>query len=478
MENVPKIVQARLQRTTREAVEAHPDADLLTAFAEQSLGESERQQVMGHVARCGECREVVALALPASESVFVPSGVRASRGDWLSWPVLRWGVVAAGIVLVASVGILQHKQRTQQNAALVSSPVRQQEKVSTALPSSRSSAQMQARAIIPQAREKTPQAPTRRDFSSQSAVAADQSSQSLNAIFPSPQPMNRAGVPGAGIGSGSGGGIAGGVFRPNSGSGAMLAGREHSAPAENGALALPPESKESLSVSSPSPAAQASAAAPTHQVTVSGASQVVEVQAESAQISTQDQAGGQRAQNQTIVPPQTQPLNNLDVVRAKDSVPLQTESSVVFAPTVSTPQTSLQKALRSSPRWGISSSGGLQRSYDAGTTWEDVNVSPAESRDEYQAKKIWKKERAKPVVVFRAVAAFGPEVWAGGSGAMLYHSLDSGNHWARIVPSEANASLTGDIVGVEFSDAQHGRIGSSAGEVWTTGDDGQTWHKQ
>jgi len=477
MENVPKIVQVRLQRRTREAVEAHPDADLLTAFAEQSLGESERAQVMEHVARCGECREVVALALPASESVLAPSSVRANRGAWLSWPVLRWGVVAAGIVLVASVGILQYKQRRQQNAALFSSPVRQQEKVSAALPSSRPSAQMQARAIIPQAREKTRQAPARRDFSSQSAVAAD-SSQSPNAIFPSPQPMNRAGVPGAGIGSGSGGGIAGGVFRPNSGSGAMLAGREHSAPAENGALALAPESKEALSASSQSPAAQASAAAPTHQVTVSGASQVIEVQAESAQITTQDQAGVQRAQNQTIVPPQTQPLNNLDVVRAKDSVPLQTESSVVFAPTVSTPQTSLQKALRSLPRWGISSSGGLQRSYDAGTTWEDVNVSAAESRDEYQAKKILKKERAKPVVVFRAVAAFGPEVWAGGSGAMLYHSLDSGNHWARIVPSEANASLTGDVVGVEFSDAQHGRIGTSAGEVWTTGDDGQTWHKQ
>lgn len=478
MENVPKIVQTRLQGRTREAGEAHPDADLLTAFSEQSLGESERGQVMEHVARCGECREVVALALPASESVFVPRPVRANRGAWLSWPVLRWGVVAAGIALVASVGILQYKQRTQQNAALVSSPVRQQEKVSAALPSSRSSAQVQARTIIPQAREITKQVPTLRDFSSQSPVAADQPSRSLNAIFPSPHPMNRAGVPAVGIGSGSGGGIGSGVFRPSGGSGARLAARDHPAPAENGALALAPESKEALAASAQSPAARASAAAPTQQVAVSGASQVVEVQSESAQIAMQDQGEAQRAQNQGDVPSQKQPLNNLDVVRAKDSVPPQAGASVVFAPTVSTPEISLQKALRSSPRWGISSSGGLQRSYDAGTTWQDVNVSAAESRDEYQAKKVWKKERAKAVVVFRAVAAFGPEVWAGGSGAMLYHSLDSGNHWARIVPSEANISLTGDIVGVEFSDAQHGRIASSSGEVWMTGDDGQNWHKQ
>jgi photosystem II stability/assembly factor-like uncharacterized protein len=43
---------------------------------------------------------------------------------------------------------------------------------------------------------------------------------------------------------------------------------------------------------------------------------------------------------------------------------------------------------------------------------------------------------------------------------------------------DANASPTGDIVGVEFSDTQHGKISTSAGEVWMTGDDGETWRKQ
>ena len=61
---------------------------------------------------------------------------------------------------------------------------------------------------------------------------------------------------------------------------------------------------------------------------------------------------------------------------------------------------------------------------------------------------------------------------------MLYHSLDSGNNWTRVVPSEASASLSGDIVSMEFSDAPHGRIATSTGEVWLTSNDGQTWHKQ
>jgi len=37
MQDVPKIVRARLQRAGPLAAESHPDSDLLTAFAEQAL---------------------------------------------------------------------------------------------------------------------------------------------------------------------------------------------------------------------------------------------------------------------------------------------------------------------------------------------------------------------------------------------------------------------------------------------------------
>jgi photosystem II stability/assembly factor-like uncharacterized protein len=104
--------------------------------------------------------------------------------------------------------------------------------------------------------------------------------------------------------------------------------------------------------------------------------------------------------------------------------------------------------------------------------------STVELKIQGRNKKVRKKEQANPVVIFRAVTAVGPEVWAGGSSAMLYHSLDSGSHWTRVVPLEANGVLTGDIVSIEFLDPQHGTVATSAGEVWLTSDDGQVWHKQ
>src|SRR5258706_9974239 len=139
MQDVPKIVQARLQRLGPEAAKGHPDADLLTAFAEQSLAESERGRVLDHLARCGDCRAVVVLAQPITELATIPSSGHVARGTWLRWSVLRWSVVAAGIALVTSVGVLQYRQRTQQNAAVVSPRIGQEEKISTASQSSQTS---------------------------------------------------------------------------------------------------------------------------------------------------------------------------------------------------------------------------------------------------------------------------------------------------------------------------------------------------
>jgi len=109
MQNVPKIVRERL----KAAVPAvnHPDADVLTAFAERSLPELERAVVIEHMARCGDCRDIVALALPATESV--QEVIIAAPIGWLTWPALRWGFVAAGVIAIASLGILQYQRHSQ-----------------------------------------------------------------------------------------------------------------------------------------------------------------------------------------------------------------------------------------------------------------------------------------------------------------------------------------------------------------------------
>ncbi len=101
---LPKIVVARLRGGL---LPEHPDPDLLTAFAERTLLGKEREQVLGHLAACADCRRIVALAAPevAPESMPLPA---AGSTSWLRIPVLRWGAVAVSIGIVAA-AVLIHK---------------------------------------------------------------------------------------------------------------------------------------------------------------------------------------------------------------------------------------------------------------------------------------------------------------------------------------------------------------------------------
>lgn len=177
----------------------------------------------------------------------------------------------------------------------------------------------------------------------------------------------------------------------------------------------------------------------------------------------------------------------------------------------------------------VTAVGGLQRSFDQGSSWQDVNVmanlistangrnvaalsavAPAgakqnaagansaqpdstkldsaksnsansNSANQNLYKKAASPRNAAPALtpVFRTVTANGGDVWAGGTIGSLYHSVDAGNHWTQVVPTTAaGAALTGDVIRVEFADAQHGTVATSTSETWTTGDGGQTWQKQ
>ena len=459
MENIPKIVRAQLARA---AFEEHPDADLLTGFAEEALGKAERQRVMAHLSRCGDCREVVALALPASEAAAAPGGPRLESGPWFTWPVLRWAAVAAGALLVTSIGILRYEKSAQEQPDLVSTQLqnenrlkddRQKEDKVAALQTPQPLVPPSAQAV-PQPEKAAKQLPAPKLSHQQNAIAANQSATQLDGLFSVVPPTNRAS---SANGSGTGGGIGGGVYQPqqeaNNNGPAINYQEQAKIKTKTGSLAPEPATEAPLPATSPD-----------------------------AQISSQDQAlsGGVVAQNQPDLFPEDQ--RNLDVVKAKDSVPQQGGVNAVAAPTA--PSLATLAGLGTSVRWTISSAGVLQRSVNGGTTWQDldVNTQVTESQrkssartEDYLYKKNYRNQRPG---VFRAVAASGSEVWAGGSGGMLVHSLDAGNHWSLVAPSEGKVSLTGDIVGVEFSDIQHGKISTSSGDVWITGDDGQTWHKQ
>ncbi|MGA2901727.1 MAG: YCF48-related protein [Candidatus Acidiferrales bacterium] len=466
MEDVPKIVLKRLQETS--APGPHPDADLLTAFAEQSLAESERARVMEHLSRCNDCREVLSLALPAMELVAVaasstPASTTPARSRWFTWPVLRWGVAAAGIIALASIGVVQYRQR-QKNETLVSSLASPNETTAAPQPPlPQSPPAYESQESVRQA-EKEKQAQIEKQAREQNwalSNRADNSAENMlvrptNPASPAPRAMR-----GAPSGTSAGG-------RIRSGSTVGVAPKvAPSAPSNTFAIAN--ASKSATPQAAAKPAARTTAA---QSAEASSSSQTVEVQESQAAPLTptaKAQVSDQLDEKQKELPSQSDSSKSLSVLKGKNVAAAKSASGT-----------------RRIPRWSISADGALQRSLDDGKTWLDVNVNSelpsgaskmaVTAEPENRKKKV--QAQPSPSPVFRAVSAQGAEVWAGGSAAMLYHSADYGAHWTRVLPFSSGAALTGDITSVEFSDPQHGRVLTSAGEVWITADDGQSWRQQ
>jgi hypothetical protein len=476
MQNVPKFVLQRLRQTTPVA-ESHPDADLLTAFAEQALAGRERLLVMEHLARCGDCRDVVALALPVSEIASEPVSVDIGGlgWRWFSRPVLRWGALAAGILAVASVGVLQYSARYRES--IVASDLRQRDAAS-------GNRALNEVATVPSNEKQS------------EASVAQKASANVRATRPMSRVHSAGGVRGGmtdGAGSGSGGG-----------NGALT--RQEVSPPADSVVARASASPV------PVPTPQNPTPEMRQQVTVSASSQMVEVQSAAGTVNTESATTGnqvvqnQIALNQAELPLQGRNPTNLDVVKAKDPVPAQAQASSSAALTIASPNVPAPALpsgmVPASPRWSITPAGALQRSFDGGNTWESVTptvnhafagasvaaesitVNERVTADKDVGKNLEEKKLQKGAApssftpVFRSVAANGPEVWVGGSAGTLYHTADGGSRWSRATPSEAGTTLTGDITSIEFVDAQHGKIVTSTGEVWTTSDSGQTWQKR
>jgi Photosynthesis system II assembly factor YCF48/Putative zinc-finger len=459
MQDVPKIVLKRLQETA--AAGTHPDADLLTALVERSLGETERARVMEHLSSCKDCREVVALvALPATEVAAMNVSVAPTPGSWFGWPVVRWGVAVAGIIAIASIGVVQYRQR-QENETLVSSLTSSNETSATADVAPSPSPAVPETKEAPSPAEKQRQTDIRKKMlpSRKDNLFADRFVVPPNPARPKAQAMRGAAARSASRGAlgfaNAGAGVVPNAAPPSS-SGDTFTGSgnlKNATPAETAKLA-------------PNLSGGQAGAVP------SSSSQTIEVesQGESVTASTESQVSDQLIENKKQQPLSYQSSPTVGVVATKGAATAQAVSGM----------------LRAAPRWSIGADGALLRSFDAGNTWVYVNVNsePAANRSKvarsaentYESNKS--KVKAQLNLVFRAVVANGSDVWAGGSAAMLYHSSDSGAHWTRELSSSSGAALTGDITSIEFSDSQHGRIVTSTGEVWITSDDGQTWTRQ
>jgi photosystem II stability/assembly factor-like uncharacterized protein len=107
-------------------------------------------------------------------------------------------------------------------------------------------------------------------------------------------------------------------------------------------------------------------------------------------------------------------------------------------------------------QWRISPAGELQRAF-AGSDWQTV-LGSAHTR-------------------FHALAVVGQNVWAGGSEANLFHSVDGGASWTRVaLPTNGPAAPT--ITRITFDDALRGTVDADNATTWATADGGLTWSKR
>ncbi|MGC2196974.1 MAG: YCF48-related protein [Terriglobales bacterium] len=435
MNELPKIVRARLNAAPAGD---HPDPDQLTAFAEQALSDRERSTVLAHLSRCTDCRDVLALAVPRTGSA--PASLdTADRAPWFRWTVLRWGAVAACLVIVGSAVLMKRDFMMTRSA-----------KTATIQGDAQSAQLADERLVEPPlaGSQSRPQASiTVATEPSNEKLAAPAQANTLKQISPPKQPM-AAPAPTV-LEKKIAGGIGGGPVQ-RAAVGALAAGAARNwqttptAPPKEDAknpavesrqvanLSIVPQTSETVEVQAAVPALETDAAAPA------------------------DSRNKHEALGKAKPPSAAVMFERMDAPTPETVTASQGALSKEVATKANRERASSPHAPVS--RWTISSDGQLQHSIDSGKTWQPVTVA-------YGA-------------TFRALSANGPDLWVGGASGLLYHSTDSGSHWIQVTPAIAGSSLTADIAAIEFTDARQGKITTTNGEVWLTDDAGQTWRKQ
>ncbi|MDE3135200.1 MAG: hypothetical protein KGL59_01380 [Acidobacteriota bacterium] len=434
MEQLPKIVRERLR--AGQAAD-HPDPNLLTAFAENSLSEAERLPVVKHLSRCAECREVVMLATNAADSgapeATSPAGevaaVQIRSRPWFQMPVVRWAALAACVGL-AAILVIRHewKQTTPSETNLAANnDANRVARTPPPAPAEAESRQSLAKAQKPvggpagkakafpvlSASAARPRAKRRAMSSAGRSGSVGREGRELassSALQITSRPLNASkGAPAAAVngGTGSAGGVPG----------------KQAMPAMADAVA-------GGSASSSTPAGQSQSA---RRVETEGAADVFNS-------------------------PDFQPKPVVQSVPSAGA-PTGVVGGALPGPAVNAPPVSLKKvASTNPPQWTLSSDGVLERSTDSGKTWTKADFG----------------NRSR----FRALSATGFEVWAGGADGLLFHSSDGGAHWTQIHLVANGIPLTSTITHIDFTDAQHGRLTTNTGETWLTTDAGHTWQRQ
>ena len=456
MPEVPKIVHDRLRAglpggTVPEA--PHPDPDVLTAFAEQALSAAEREGVLQHLARCGDCRELVALSIPPMESSAQPvaaeeseSLVSASRADenagrrrsWFAWPGLRWAALAAGLIVAGGI-LLIHPGKphavpaAKQQAA---STVTQHEE--TIIAKKQAPAPENALNAINSEKKPAPAEQSfRRDKESEFAYSAAAPEKGVSADG---QVKTRAAAKDLAVGAAGGAAVSAAPTSP--------------APAPQVPTAS--EAVEVTAASGPVTTEKAQNALPPT------ARELSDLPLSGRQVSDLTITKAKAAKTESNAPSSLQQSESLDKKQVPTDTTAQPQRSATGMSTAGTymrPNADkgdlLQRAGHPA-QWAIHGNE-LQRSLDAGLAWKTVLHSD------------------RPLLCY---AASGNDIWAGGSGGNLFHSANGGVTWSQVYPSAQQQTLSDDVTHIDIYSPSQVALFTSNHQSWSTADGGKTWEKQ
>src|SRR6266481_7943392 len=453
MTEVPKIVYDRLRAALPE--QAHPDADLMTAFAEQALSATERDGVLQHLALCGDCRDVVALALPAADLVAAPiasetDGLQTtasrSRGPHklsFAWPTLRWAALAAGAVVAAAV-LLVHPGKLNQ-----ATPSAHQQ-ITPSAPAA--SGPQIASSSVPSSQIAT-------SPNNQYAVLAKDEAEPKSELRLSKKLK------------------AGQAVKPaQAESGMLLADNKKDSGQAGKPSAAPSDRDRVFAYDAPS------SRAATETVEVSGAAAAVttEPSAENALMARNETPRDDAPAIEKAKPA----LQEMETMETNEQV--KTEAAAVPGPARAQTRNVMSAAKLASPAsptlarnvtWAIKA-GVLQRSLDSGQSWQDA------------------LHAVHPLLCY---ASHNEDVWTGGQAGTLFHSANSGVTWVQVQPSIKARQLSSDITHIDMrNDDLHGDLynntrdelrgyargpaeillSTSNNEIWSSADGGKTWAKK
>jgi len=417
MSEVPKIVLVRLRAADLQptAERAHPEADVLAAFAEQGLSQIEREGVLSHLAQCVDCRQAVQLALPAmavtppsveveSDPIAVERAQKpvspASPRNWFVWANLRWAVLTAGVaVAVFSVQAgLEYRGKLKAPETIANHFGAQSTQSSVP-------AQITSDLARPQSLENYAKevGTKRRALSGHNASAA--------------------------------GPVAG--RQP----GKFLAGnRTTGSPFGNQPAPYPGVAAPDVSTSG------------NEEVEASGTATSGEIGVASGDLDLMA-----KAQSPSQVPSIEKAKPALDESSQDKGAPAGAHPPVASA----TNQMAARGLLASAPTlkqgmaWMVES-GVLKRSSDGGRTWQATLTGEG---------------------TWLCYATRGQQVWVGGTAGAIKQSSDGGQTWTAIAVISRGQTLSSDVVGIDLKEPAEIVLATASHETWSSANGGRTWEK-